>query len=323
MNFWQNRSVFITGATGLIGYHLTQALVDVGALVTALVRDNDPQTELFRTALYTKVAIVNGSLETDVVERVIVEQEIDTIFHLGAQTIVGRAKRHPLQTFESNIRGTYLLLEAFRRQRDFVRTCIVASTDKAYGSSAKLPYTENTPLKGEYPYDVSKTCCDLIAQSYAKTYDLPLSIVRCGNIFGGGDLNFSRIVPGTIRSLLNGERPIIRSDGTLLRDYFYVKDAVSGYLQLAQSGVSNEAFNFGSTRPCTVLEITRKISELMESDLKPIILDEASCEIKEQYLCCEKAKKILDWKPCYTLEEGLQETIAWYEAFIQKRLTLV
>lgn len=317
MNNWSEKRVFITGATGLVGYWLTKELVELGAQVVALVRDHDPQTELFRSGLINQVAVVSGALESyDTLERALCEYEIDTVFHLAAQTIVQTAKKAPLITFEANIRGTYLLLEACRRQASTVERIVIASSDKAYGTSAVLPYTENMPLTGSFPYDVSKSCCDLIAQSYFQTYQLPLTIARCGNIYGGGDLNWSRLVPGTIKSLLKGERPLIRSDGTFIRDYIYVKDVVSAYLRLAEhaheKGVTGEGFNFAPSRPNTVLEIVRALQKIMGHDLEPIILNQAKGEIKDQYLTCKKAHARLAWAPQFSLEEGLEETVAWY-----------
>lgn len=323
MGFWSNKKVFITGATGLVGFWLTQKLVELGAHVVALIRDQDPQSELYRSGLINAINVVNGSLESyDTLERALCEYEIDTVFHLAAQTIVGTAKRAPLITFEANIRGTYHLLEACRRQQPLVKRIVVASSDKAYGTSALLPYTENMPLMGTFPYDVSKSCCDLIAQSYFHTYGLPLTIARCGNIFGGGDLNWSRIVPGTIRSLLYNESPLIRSDGTFIRDYIYVKDVVEAYLLLAEkaaeSGVQGEGFNFAPSRPHTVLEIVRTLQKMMGCpDVQLHILNQAQGEIKDQFLTSKKAHERLGWSPHFSLEEGLQETIEWYENFIK------
>lgn len=323
MGFWSNKKVFITGATGLVGFWLTEKFVELGAHVVVLIRDQDPQSELYRSGLLNAISVVNGSLESyDSLERALSEYEIDTVFHLAAQTIVGTAKKAPLITFEANIRGTYHLLEACRRQQPWVKRIVVASSDKAYGRSAILPYTENMPLMGTSPYDVSKSCCDLIAQSYFHTYGLPLTIARCGNIFGGGDLNWSRIVPGTIRSLLNNASPLIRCDGTFIRDYIYVKDVVEAYLLLAEKaaerGVQGEGFNFAPSRPYTVLEIVRALQKMMGcSDVQLRILNQADGEIKDQFLNSKKAYERLGWSPHFSLEEGLQETIEWYENFIK------
>lgn len=321
-NFWTDRPVFVTGATGLVGSWLTKTLVEKKARVVALVRDQDPQSELFRSKLVQKVTVVNGSLEEmDSIERAINENEIETVFHLGAQTIVGTALRNPLSTFEANIRGTYQLLEICRRHQSLVKRIVVASSDKAYGTSPILPYTEEMPLIGKHPYDVSKSCTDLLAMSYYHTYDLPIVIARCGNIYGGGDLNWSRIVPGTIRSFLGGISPEIRSDGTFSRDYIYVQDVVDAYLLLAQTvkreDVRGGAFNFGPGRPYTVLEIVQAIQILMNrTELKPTILGTAKAEIQHQSLSSKKATSVLGWKPQHSLEQGLVETIKWYENYL-------
>jgi CDP-glucose 4,6-dehydratase len=250
-------------------------------------------------------------------ERILGEYEIDTAFHLAAQTIVPIANRNPISTFETNIRGTWNLLEASRRSPT-VRQVIVASSDKAYGEHKTLPYTEEHSLQGRHPYDVSKSCTDLIAQSYAATFGLPIAITRCGNFFGGGDLNWNRIVPGTIRSILRGQRPIVRSDGQYIRDYFYVEDAVAANILLAERlaetrSISGKAVNFSYERPLSVLEMVHLILGLMHSDLQPSIRNEETSEIRNQYLSAEMAKTVLGWKPTYTLEEGLSRTIEWYD----------
>ncbi|MBK9712526.1 MAG: GDP-mannose 4,6-dehydratase [Kouleothrix sp.] len=325
MSEWFDRRVFVTGATGLVGSWLTRALVERGAYVVALVRDWDPQSELIRSGIVSRVNVVGGALEEyATLDRAINEHEVDTVFHLGAQTIVGTALRSPLLTFEANVRGTYNLLEACRAHSSLVRQVVVASSDKAYGDAETLPYTEEMPLHGRHPYDVSKSCADLIASTYAHTYGLAVAVARCGNIYGGGDLNWSRIVPGTIRSLLNGQRPILRSDGTFTRDYVYIRDVVEAYLLLAlrasATGVRGEAFNFGPERPVSVLEITQKIQALMgRLDLTPVILDQARAEIRDQYLDSGKARRLLGWQPHYTIEQGLAETIRWYADFLGKQ----
>ncbi len=312
---YEGKSVFVTGATGLVGYWLVQELLDQGAVVCCLVRDPDP---IFADTFDGRVSVVNGALELETIERALCEYEVQKVFHLAAQTLVGTAKRAPLLTFESNVRGSYLLLEACRRQARYLENIVVASSDKAYGS-ALLPYTEDTPLSAHFPYDVSKSCTDLITSSYFYTYELPVNIVRCGNIYGGCDLNWSRIVPGTIRSVLEGKNPIIRSDGTFIRDYFYVKDTVEAYLTVgSRSDCLGEAFNFGSEEPCSVLKITETILKLLGSDLEPIILNQAQAEIQAQYLDCNKASTVLGWRPQYSLEEGLVETIEWYKNFQNK-----
>jgi CDP-glucose 4,6-dehydratase len=314
--------VFVTGATGIVGSWLVKRLVACNAYVVTLVRDWDPQSELIRTGAVTRTNVVSGRLEDyATLERAINEHEIDTVIHLGAQPIVNTALRNPLPTFEANIRGSYNLLEACRVHRGLVGRVVIASSDKAYGDGPSLPYTEDMPANGRHPYDVSKSCTDLLAMSYAHTYDLPIAVVRCGNIYGGGDLNWSRIVPGTIRSLWLGERPVIRSNGLFTRDYIYVEDVVDAYLavaaQCAEPGVKGEAFNFSPERQIDVLTMTRTIQRLMRrEDLAPVVLDQARAEIRDQYLDSTKAQRRLGWSARYSLEDGLEETIAWYVAFL-------
>lgn len=320
-DFWQGRRVFVTGATGIVGSWLVKDLLAQGARVVALVRDADPQSELYRSGDLRRVSVVNGMLEDFwTLERAINEHEVDTVFHLGAQTIVGTAQRFPLPTFEANIRGTYNLLEAGRVHKDMVQRVVIASSDKAYGEQSNLPYTEDMPLSGSHPYEVSKSCADLIAQAYHHTYGLPVAITRCGNVYGGGDLNWSRIVPGTIRSLLRGERPIIRSDGAYVRDYIYVKDVARAYGRMAEclgdERVRGEAFNFSNESPMSVLELVAVIQKLMEcGHIEPKIRNCVEGEIQNQYLSAAKARSILGWQPLYSLEAGLQETIDWYRRF--------
>ena len=323
MNFsWSSRTVLVTGATGLVGSHLVAGLLAREARVVALVRDWDPHSELVRSGRVQQVAVVQGCLEDlSAVERAINEREVDTVFHLGAQAIVGAALRDPVATFESNIRGTYHLLEACRRQRDLVQRVVIASSDKAYGDSDQLPYTEQHPLVGRHPYDVSKSCADLLATSYHHTYGLPVVIARCGNIYGGGDLHWNRIVPGTIRSLLRKERPIIRSDGTFVRDYFYVEDAVEAYLALAEQiqrpEVAGQAFNFSTESRVTVREIVQQIQEIMHAtDLAPQVLGQGAGEIRFQTLNAELARTVLGWRAQFNLKEGLQRTVAWYREYL-------
>jgi CDP-glucose 4,6-dehydratase len=319
--FWNRRRVLVTGASGMVGSWLVKQLLADGAVVVALVLDDDPQTELHRSGDITRVAVVSGALEQlDTLERALTLHDVDTVFHLGAQTLVGVAHRAPLLTFEANIRGTYNLLEACRRQRGLVRRVIVASSDKAYGEQ-ELPYTEASRLEGRHPYEVSKSCADLLTQCYAHTYDLPVAVARCGNIYGGGDLNWSRIVPGTIRDCLQGVRPVIRSDGTFLRDYIYVKDAVSAYLtlgeQLERDGVRGHGFNFSDESPRSVLELVGAIQRLLgREDLTPEIANHAVGEIRDQYLAAEKARDVLGWSAAHHLDAGLQETIDWYRRFL-------
>lgn len=322
-DFWKDSNVFITGCTGLLGSHLTQMLVEKKANVVGLVRDIVPKSNLVQTGVYDNINIVRGCVEDFyTVERAINEYEIDTVFHLAAQTIVGIANRNPLSTFESNIKGTWCVLEACRRVPT-VKRMVIASSDKAYGEQDKLPYDETAPLIGSHPYDVSKSCADLISLMYYDTYKLPVCVTRCGNFYGPGDLNFNRIVPGAIRSILNDEAPVIRSDGTYIRDYFYVKDGALAYIHLAEKmdnpKIHGEAFNFSNEIQVSVLELANKILKLMKQEkLKPKILNEAKNEIKHQYLSAEKARKILGWKPKYNLDQGLKETIEWYKQFFKK-----
>jgi CDP-glucose 4,6-dehydratase len=318
MSSWRGKRVFVTGATGLLGSWLVQRLVTEGADITCLVRDWVHRSRLVTEGLLERVNVVRGELEDyALLVRALNEYEIDSVFHLGAQTIVGTSARSALSTFESNIRGTWNLLEACRVNARLVQRIVVASSDKAYGSHDRLPYTEDMPLQGRHPYDVSKSCSDLIALSYYHTYNLPVAVTRCGNLFGGGDLNFNRLVPGTICSALRGERPVIRSDGNYVRDYFYVRDAVEAYLLLAERlcdlELAGQAFNFGTETPMSVLEVVRLILEITERpDLQPVILNEASHEIRRQYLDCSKARQVLGWQAQYGLKEGLLETVEIY-----------
>ena len=320
--FWDNKNVLVTGATGLVGSWLTARLVKLGARVAILVRDWDPQSELVRSGTISRVTVVSGRLEEYAdCERAISEHDIDTVFHLGAQTIVGTALRSPLATFEANIRGTYNLLEACRVHAKLVKRVLVASSDKAYGDSPVLPYLETMPVNGQHPYDVSKSCTDLLATTYHHTYGLPVVTARCGNIYGGGDLNWSRIIPGTLRSLLRGERPLVRSDGTLTRDYVFVEDAVDAYLHMAENAerdeVRGEIFNFGPDQPRSVLEVIETLQKVVaRPELTPVILNESRAEIQDQYLDSSKAERVLGWKPQYGFEQGLALTLEWYRNFL-------
>ena len=319
--FWRDRPTFITGATGLVGGWLVKSLVAAGADVVCLVRDWVPDCELVRSGHLDKVKVVRGDItDQELLERALGEHEIDTVIHLAAQTIVGIANRNPVSTFEANIAGTWRLLEACRRSPR-VKQIVIASSDKAYGDQETLPYDETTPLQGQHPYDVSKSCADLISYTYAKSYDLPVTITRCGNFYGGGDLNWNRIVPGTVRSILRGQAPVIRSDGSFIRDYFYVEDGAAAYMLLAESmakdpSLCGEAFNFSNELQVTVLDLTHKILGLMGSDLTPEVRNEASNEIKHQYLSAAKARRMLDWEPLFTLDGGLEKTIRWYTEFL-------
>lgn len=319
--FWRDRPTFVTGGTGLVGSWLIRRLAAAGADVVCLVRDWVPQSELARTGLIERVKVVRGDIRDQaLLEATLGEYEVDTVIHLAAQTIVGIANRNPVSTFASNIEGTWALLEACRRS-PLVKQIVVASSDKAYGDQEQLPYAEDTPLQGRHPYDVSKSCADLIAQSYATTYDLPVAITRCGNFYGGGDLNWNRIVPGTIRSVVRGERPVIRSDGNFVRDYFYVEDGAAAYMLLAEclaqrADLHGEAFNFSNELQITVLDLVRRVLALLGSDLEPEVRNEASHEIRHQYLSAAKARSVLGWSPLFSLDSGLQRTAAWYGEFL-------
>ena len=309
-SFWQDRPVLVTGATGLVGSWLTRRLHAAGADVVCLVRDWVPRSELVR----------GDVRDRGLLERTLGEYEVDTVIHLAAQTIVGIANRNPISTFESNVQGTWNLLEACRRS-PAVKSIVVASSDKAYGDQEELPYDEDTPLEGRHPYDVSKSCADLITQAYAKSYGLPVAVTRCGNFYGGGDLNWNRIVPGTIRSVVRGERPVIRSDGQYVRDYFYVEDGAAAYMLLAEKlsarpELRGLAFNFSNEIQVTVLDLVKRILDCMKSPLQPDVRDEASNEIRHQYLSAERARHMLQWSPLFALDAGLERTIAWYREYL-------
>lgn len=316
-SFWNGRSVFVTGGTGFLGSWLVDHLLELGAAVVSLVRDIPANPWFSSGTISRRPLYVVGQLEDQPsLERIINEHEVETVFHLGAQAIVGTATRSPLATFEANIRGSYNLLESCRRVATVERV-VVASSDKAYGPATTLPYDESMPLCGCHPYDVSKSCTDLLTHTYHHTYRLPACVTRCGNFFGGRDLNLNRIIPGTICSVLASRRPVIRSDGKFVRDYIYVRDIVSAYLLLAQcmddAALHGQAFNFGLETPVTVCELTNKILVLMKrEDLQPEVLNQAGNEIRSQWLSAAKARRLLGWQPCFTLETALAETIAWY-----------
>jgi CDP-glucose 4,6-dehydratase len=322
-DLWRRRRVLVTGCTGLVGAWLTDWLVASGADVVGLVRDSVPGSNFYRLGLDKRVVTVRGELEDyALMERSLNEYEIEVVFHLAAQTIVGIANQNPLSTFSANIQGTWNVLEAARRVRH-IKAVVQASSDKAYGTHDVLPYTEAAPLIGRHPYDVSKSCADLIAQSYWATYKLPVAITRCGNFYGGGDLNFNRIVPGTIRSLIDGQRPIIRSDGTLIRDYFYVKDGVGAYIVTAEKllggGAGGEAYNFSNEIQVNVRELVDVIARVAGvTHLEPVVLNDAPNEIPHQYLSAEKARRQLGWHPAYTLEQGMAETVDWYRQYLRE-----
>ena len=326
MTFWKNRRVFVAGATGLLGSWLVEALVQRQAQVTCFIRDWLPGSRLIGAGFMAQVNLVHGELENyAVLVRALNEYAIDTVFHLGAQTIVGTAARSCPSTFETNIRGTWNILEACKVCAKLVKRVICASSDKAYGSHEHLPYMEDTPLQGRFPYDVSKSCADLIALSYFHTFGLPVAVTRCGNLFGGGDLNFNRLIPGTIYTAFHDQPPVIRSDGKFIRDYFYVRDAVEAYLALAErlpdDRLLGQAFNFGTETPIAVLDLVDRMLALLDkASLTPQVLNQATLEIPRQSLDCSKARRMLGWQAQYTLDHGLRETIAWYQQWLSRAI---
>ena len=322
--FWNDKRVLVTGATGMVGSWLTRWLVDAGAYTVVMVSDLDPQSELVRSGYINRVSVMNGRLEKyDDVERIVNNQEVNSIFHLGAQPIVGAADRSPRHTFESNIQGTWNLLDSARVLEGLVKRIVVASSDKAYGTQPVLPYSEEMSMNGDHPYEVSKSCTDLISNTYARTYGMPVTIARCGNIYGGGDLNWNRIVPGVIRSLLRDEQPVLRSDGTFVRDYLHVDDIVSAYLMLGQRTDEPEfcgqAFNFSDETPLTVMQIYNAICVAADrAGTEPKILNAASGEIKDQYLDSKKAHEKLGWYANVSLQDGLEKSFKWYQSLLAK-----
>jgi CDP-glucose 4,6-dehydratase len=318
-DFWRSRRVFVTGATGFLGGWMVKALFGQGAEVTVLLRDGAPKSDLVRQGLLSQITVINGSLDdVDLLRRALAEYSIQTVFHLAAQTQVGVAKLDPVGTLEANIRGTWNLLEAARLLGGI--QIVAASSDKAYGDSATLPYDESHPLQGRFPYDVSKSCMDLVCRMYAATYGLPVGIARCANLFGGGDMNFARLIPGAIRATLAGEPFVIRSDGQFVRDYLYVEDAVEAYMVFARAldsdcSLAGQAFNFGLGGRYTVFNIVDYVIGILgRMDLRPVILNQASAEIREQVMSSEKARRILDWSPRHDLHAGLEKTVAAYRS---------
>lgn len=320
---WWQRSVLVTGATGFLGTHLSAALLDCGAAVTVLTRDSVPRSALVNE-WWDQVTRVTGELrDQSLLERILGEYEVQTVFHLAAQSQVGVAHRDPVPTYESNVGGTWSLLEACRRS-PLISEVVVASSDKAYGAQPVLPYTEDMPLLAVNPYDVSKACADLISHSFWRTQGVPVAVTRCGNLFGPGDLNWQRIVPGTIRSLIRGERPIIRSDGTMVRDYLYVVDAVLAYLALAEAlsqdrCLAGQAFNFSVERPLSVLDLVDLVQNAAGTELEPDIRSSAKHEIERQFLSAAKGRQVLGWAPRYNMEDALAQTVGWYREHLADR----
>jgi len=320
-NFWRDRRVLVTGCTGLVGAWTVRALLDRQAHVIGLIRDHVWGSELLQSGLANRIDCVHGAVEdVALLERTLAEYEVQTVIHLAAQTIVDIARRSPLSTFETNIKGTWCLLEASRRC-GFSPDVIVASSDKAYGEQLTLPYTEDSPLLGRYPYDASKACADILALTYHRTYGTSVCVTRCANFFGPGDLNWNRLVPGTIRSVLRGERPQIRSDGKSIRDYLYVKDGAAAYLHVAEClaarpELAGEAFNFSTESKTTTLAMVKRILSLLKSPLRPHVLNRAAGEIHDQHLCAAKARRMLAWRPCYSVDQALKETIGWYGDYL-------
>jgi CDP-glucose 4,6-dehydratase len=319
--FWQNRRVFVTGPTGLIGSWLVKALLDEGASVTVLIHAADARSELYRSGNIERVSVVNGALEDFfVLERAISQYEVDAVFHLGAQALVGTARRSPMSTLETNVRGTYNLLEACRLHPGLVSRIVIATSDKVYGEQPHLPCTEETQPNSRFPYEVSKRCAELVAQTYCSTYGLPVALLRCANVYGGGDLNWSRIVPATIRSLLQEDRPVIRSDGSYVRDYIYVRDIACAFMRVAEclddKSLWGEVFNLSTETSITVLEMVDAIRKLMDRvQLAPDVRNSSTGEIQLQHMSAQKARDILKWKPRFDLESGLRETVGWYMSF--------
>ncbi|MFA6429863.1 MAG: GDP-mannose 4,6-dehydratase [Patescibacteria group bacterium] len=322
--FWNNRHVFITGGFGLLGSTIAEMLHDLGARLVLLKRDHVPSSRIFELGAIDHINIVHGDFEDfPTVYRALNEYEIDTVFHVGAQPIAPVGNRCPLPTLSANIMGTCNMLEA-ARTAPTVKRMLVASSDKAYGAQPVLPYTEDAPLRGTHPYDVSKSCTDLVSQMYWNTYKTPVCITRCGNLYGPGDLNWQRVIPETIKHVLHNEAPVIRSDGKFIRDYFFIRDAANAYITLAENmerpEVLGQPFNFSTGNSMTVVDIVNKVLQVMgRTDLQPIILNQAKAEIHDQTLSSEKAGRILNWKPYWSVDEGLAETVAWYKNYFEKR----
>ena len=324
-NFWRSKNVLLTGGTGFVGGNLIKKLLEYNCNIFCIIRNDNPQSFLSIENLNKEIRTIKGDIiDKDLIYNTITEQHIDIIFHLAAQVEVGVGLTNPYLTFETNIRGTYNLLEACRLAKNSgqeILSIIVASSDKAYGTQPVLPYTEDMSMNGDHPYEVSKSCTDLISTTYARTYGTPVTIARCGNIYGGGDLNWNRIVPGTFRSLLRGEQPVLRSDGTFIRDYLHVDDIVSAYLALGEQTdkpeFAGQGFNFSDESPLTVMQIYKAICTAAEKpETTPNILNAASSEIKDQYLDSTKAHEVLGWHASVSLGDGLKKSFDWYRELL-------
>jgi len=321
LQFWKNKNVLITGYEGFLGSHLSKKLLELKANLYGLdILVYRKNTILTKEDL-NKIHIIKGSVEDySLLLKIIRKNKINIVFHLAAKSLVADALNNPCQAFSTNIQGTWNLLEACRNHSQ-LKAIIVASSDKAYGEQKKLPYREDSPLMGNHPYDVSKSCADLIANAYYHTYQLPLAISRCGNIYGPGDFNFSRIIPDTIRAGLLDKTLLIRSNGRFIRDYIFIDDVIEGYILLVEKieklSLYGEAFNFSNEKPISVLNLVKKIYSLLGKKPKYKILNQARYEINRQYLDSSKAKQILGWRPKYSLEKGLNITIQWYKSYFE------
>jgi CDP-glucose 4,6-dehydratase len=313
---WKGHRVAVTGATGFLGSHLTARLVELGAAVVVLADEERPVDPTIHPWSADVDVVVGDVRDQPAVERMLTSRRVTTVLHLAAQTKVEIANRDPLGTLDVNVRGTWNVVDAARRSST-IEAVVVASSDKAYGDQPVLPYDEAMPLRPSNPYDVSKACADLVCLSFHHAYAVPVSITRCANVFGPGDVSWDRLIPGTIRALLHGARPVIRSDGTMTRDFLYVDDAVAAYLCLAEAvaagpDAAGEVFNFSNESPLTVLEVVEMVSTLLRTDLAPDVRATAANEIAHQFVSSAKARQVLHWKPQHSMESGLAETVAWY-----------
>jgi len=310
------KNVLVTGGAGFIGSHLVDRLIKEDHKVVVIDNLSSGRKEnLNKKAKFYKIDIRDSKIS-----QIFKKEKIEIVFHLAAQPIVGTAYGNPFETIETNVMGTVNLLETCRLYGK-LKSIVAVSSDKAYGKSKNLPYTEGSPLKGDHPYDVSKAAADLIAQTYAKTYNLPVAITRFSNVFGPGDINFNRIVPGIFESIIKNKVLLVRSDGKMIREYTYVEDIVNGCIKLAQNidKIKGEAFNFGSKNIFSVIEVIKKIEEILNVKVNYKILNIAKNEIPKQYLDWTKAKKILGWQPKTSFEQGIKESFNWYKNFYFKK----